>query len=162
MSAITRSRMLSRLSRNRIVNTITASAMASGFATGAMKSVSASMGVPGLSLTGNGACSGAASFSMSLIAWAALPMLVSRFGWRRAWIFCEMLWRYSGSFAPSDTACTAATLTMPITAAERAQRHDERRGHAAELPLLQAPHRRREQERNRIASASGISTSCAR
>src|SRR5260221_512753 len=53
-SAMTRSRMFSRLRSIRMVKMITASVMASGFATGPTKSANASSGVPGLSFTGVG------------------------------------------------------------------------------------------------------------
>ena len=98
--------MLSRLSSIRIVKTITASAMASGFATGAMKSMTAPRcGVPGVSFTGRRPLGRGLLLHVLDAPSAALPMLLSRFGVRSAWIFCAMFWRYSGSFAPSETAC---------------------------------------------------------
>ncbi len=162
MSAMTRSRMLSRLRSIRMVKTMTASVIASGRATGVTKSAVASNAFAGLSLTGIGGCSGAASFSMSLMAAAALPMLLSCFGWRSAWIFLTMFCRYSGSCAPSATACEAATPTMVATtakansttisvAARRGSFHCSRRRTAGAS-----------RKANRIATASGTSTSLAR
>jgi len=67
-----------------------------------------------------------------------------------------------GSLAPSETACVAAMPATPKITPEGEQRHDQRGRGAAELPGLEAPHRRRGKNESRIATATGISTSLAR
>ena len=145
-----------------MVKTITASVIATGFATGARKSASASNELAGVSFTGTGGRSGAACFSMSLIASAALPMVLRRSGWRSAWIFFTMFWRYSGSLAASDTACVAATA---VTARIAPKPSTATTSVEATRPNFQ-PSRRRtagaSRNDSRMATASGISTSAAR
>src|SRR5688572_24060883 len=161
MTLISRSRMFSRCSSMRMVKTITASAVPRGFATGAAHSPSAANGELGVSVTARGASAGAASFSSSLIASAALPRELSGV-WRSARILARMFSRYSGSFDATDTAWVAAIQpTAPIAAKPIATttRVEARR-----------PSRRRSRPRtagasrkaSRIASASGISTSRAK
>ena len=162
ITAMTRSRMLSRLSSIRIVKTMTAIVMASGFATGAMKSAVASKAFAGLSFTGIGGRSGAASLSMSLMASAALPRLVSRFGWRSALIFFTMLCRYSGSWPPSATACDAA---MPAIPKIKPKPRSDTISAEGTRPSFHCSRRRTAGARRNArssATASGISTSCAR
>jgi len=145
-----------------MVNTITASVIASGAATGAMNCANASIGVPGVSFTGTGGRSGAASFSMSLIASAALPRFESRSGWRSLWIFSTMLCRYSGSFAASDTACMAAT---PATAKTTPKPSSATMSVDGMRPSFHCSRRRTagaSRNEKRMASASGIRTSFAR
>ncbi len=142
------------------MNTITASAVPTGCANGVMKSRIASNGEPGVSLTASGACSGAASSCRSLIAPAALPRSPCA-GCCTAWIFSMMFSRYSGSLAASDTACLAAIPAMAAIT-EKASSTTIR---VAGMRHSQRSRRRTagaSRKLNRIASASGISTSLAR
>jgi len=144
------------------VNTITARVIAAGFATGARKSPSASNADAGVSLTGIGGRSGAACFSMSLIASAALPMVLRRSGCRSLWIFETMFWRYSGSLAASERACVAATAPTPRMTPNA---NKETTSVAAMRPRCQRSRCRTagaSKNASRIASASGIRTSAAR
>ena len=115
-----------------------------------------------VSFTGIGGRSGAASSSRSLIASAALPIVLSFFGARSARIFSTMFSRYSGSFAASDTAWVPARANTPSRqpkASRTTIRVDGMR------PSLHCSKRRTagaSRNAKRIAIASGISTSLAR
>src|SRR5688500_2004755 len=158
---ISRSRMFSRLSSIRMVNTTTARAVPTGFTNGSIHSRSAASAVGGVSATAIGAAPGAASFSSSLIASAALPRLPSC-GSRTARIFLLMLARYSGSLAASESAwlvATAPLAAIAATAMVTAMRVEKTR------PNRQCSSRRTtgaSRKDSRIARASGISTSRAR
>src|SRR5687767_1573624 len=158
---ISRSRMSSRFSSMRMVKMITASAMPSGLAKGAVHSINAASGVAAVSFTASGGCSGAASSSSSLIASAAWPSLPS-LGARSARILAVMFSRYSGSLAASDTSWLAANQpiapmtekprsTMTAVAGTRPRRQRSKKLTAGASRKL-----------SRIASASGIRTSRAR
>ena len=143
------------------MKTMTARVIASGFATGVMKSLKASSVLPGLSFTGSGR-SGAASSSRSLSASAALPMALPSFGWRSARIFSTMFCRYSGSLAASDTACVAAKAP---TAKMIAKPTKTTISVASGRPSFQRSRRRTagaSTNDSRIAIASGTSTSFAK
>src|SRR6185503_5270800 len=162
ISPISFSRMLSRCSSMRMVNTITASAVPRGLANGVTKSMSCAYGDFGVSVTGIGFCGvGSACFSRSLsafCAWAILPTP----GFLSSRILAVTFLRYSGSFAASETACTPATVAIaPITEKPNATTmHVE-----STRPSFQRSRRRTagaSRKASSPASANGISTSRAR
>src|SRR5687767_5281553 len=159
---ISRSRMFSRLSSMRIVNTTTASAVATGFTNGATHSASCPNAVCAVGVTCSGSCGeGSASRSSSAIASAAWAILLSP-GSFTARIFAKMLARYSGRFAASEIAWAPAIQPRApmseklIITTMRVE---------AMRPSFQCSRRRTtgaSRNESRIARASGMRTSRAR